>query len=412
MNNFNLMMSNVEFPESVDWRDYHSYVANVFWHQKIGKVSKVSVMPYSKNDKLLYICLVTINEWFDSECAYNFIKRLQDPSRETRLVYSDDNWWVVELNNEISYQDIYTVNFKEAEYDFPENDLVNEVLHYVSDDDEFDDDEFDDDEFDDDEFDDDDLPTLERGEGNYWCASCGERQGGMYSSCYNVNCEWYKKSISDIAFGDKKDISSEKSVIYDDLPPILSRSDGNYWCSLCLQGTGGMYSSCNNVNCEWYKKIILDIGFDDDDKEDMSSKKSVRYDDLPPTFIPPESWLHDDIDDEKYDDDAPPSVIPPVSWLYDDIEFEDDEQEEWVKIVNEHQQLPNTMKYVCEFCGEAKRRTFSICGNCETYGNGIEDPYEKNDDPYEDIYDESFNYQKPKNMKNVTLRKHQKAYMW
>jgi hypothetical protein len=320
MNNFNLMMSNVEFPESVDWREYHSYVANVFWRQNIGKVSKVSVMPYSKNEKLLYLCLVTINEWFDSECAYNFIKKLTDPSREARLVYSDDNWWVVELNNEITYQDIYTVNFKQAECEFVENNDVNEVLHYVSDDDECD-------------FDDILPPTLERSEGNYWCSLCGQKQGGMYSSCNNVNCEWFKKNILDIAFGDKKD---------------------------------------------------------------MSSKKSVRYDDLPPTIIPPESWLEDDIDDEN--DDVPPSVMPPESWLQDDIEFEDDEKEEWVTISNENiPKVTNTSKYICGFCGESKRRQFSICSSCEIYGNGIDDPY-----------DDSFNY--PKHMKNVTLRKHQRAF--
>ncbi len=298
----NLMMPNMEFPESVDWREYHSYVANIFWRQKIGKVSKVSVMPYSKNEKLLYLCLVTINEWFDSECAYNFIKRLQDPSRETRLIYSDDNWCVVELNNEMSYQDIYTVNFKEAKYEFVENDVVNDVLHYVSDDDEFD------------EFDDDD----------------------------------------------------------DNLPPTLERSEGNYWCSLCGQCQGGMYSSCNNMNCEWYKKSILDIAFGD-------NKKSVIYDDLPPTIIPPESWLQDDIDDNKYND-VPPSVMPPSSWLNSDIGFLEDEQEEWVKIssiVNENiPELLYTRKYMCGFCGESKRRMNSICTSCEIYGSSIVDVYE------------------------------------
>ena len=301
--NFNLMMSNVEFPESVDWREYHSYVANVFWRQKIGKVSKVSVMPYSKNENLLYLCLVTINEWFDSECAYNFIKKLKDPSREARLVHSDDNWWVVELNNEMSYQDIYTVNFKEAECEFVEND----VLHYVSDDDEYD---------------------------------------------------------------------------FDDiLPPTLERSEGNYYCSLCGQSQGGMYSSCDNVNCEWYKKNILDIGFGD--KKDISSKKSVRYDDLPPTIIPPESWLKDDI---EFDDDY-------------------DEQEEWVTISSENIPKLINKNYICGFCGESKERQFSICRNCETHDNGIDDPF---DDIIDDNYEDSFNYSK--HNKNVTLRKHQRAF--
>ena len=338
MNNCDLMMSKVEFPESVDWREYHSYVANVFWRQKIGKVSKVSVMPYSKNEKLWYVCLVRIKEWFDSECAYNFIKRLKDASRETRLVYSEDNWWVVECNNEMSYKEIYTVNFKEAEYEFEEND----VLHYVSDDDEL-------------------------------------------SEDYD--------ELSD-----------------DELPPSLERG-GNYWCSLCGEGPGGMYSICNNENCEWYKKSILDIAFGDKKASVMSSKKSVSYDDVPPTIIPAESWLNDLINDdlislEDYDkyDDVAPSVIPPASWL-NGLDFEDDEQEEWVKIssiVNENiPEFEDTKKYICGFCGESRRGVFSICWNmsCERYSKSIVD-----------IYEESFNYKKE--MENVTLRKHQKAYMW
>jgi hypothetical protein len=162
------------------------------------------------------------------------------------------------------------------------------------------------------------------------------------------------------------------------------------------------------VNCELYNKSISDIAFGD--KKDMSLKKSVSYDDVPPTIIPQESWLKDLINDdlislEDYDkyDDVGPSVIPPESWL-NGLDFEDDEQEEWVKIssiVNENiPEFEDTKKYICGFCGETTRGVFSICWNmsCERYSKCIDD-----------IYEESFNYQKE--MKNVTLRKHQKAYM-
>ena len=52
---------------------------------------------------------------------------------------------------------------------------------------------------------------------------------------------------------------------------------------------------------------------------------------------------------------------------------------------------------ICGICGESKRSIFSICWNssCERYNKSIDE-----------IYEESFNL----DLKNVTLRNHQRAF--
>lgn len=74
------------------------YIANVFWRQHIAKVSSITLIPYLKNSEIYSIAYIYIDEWCDSEAAYNFIQRLKDPSKEARLVHYDDVWWPVEIN--------------------------------------------------------------------------------------------------------------------------------------------------------------------------------------------------------------------------------------------------------------------------------------------------------------------------
>jgi hypothetical protein len=408
----NLIMRNVEFPENVDGRWYHSYVSNVFWFQKVGKVSEVSLIPYVKHDVIAYVCLVKIKEWFDSECAYNFVKRLNDPSREVRLIYSDDDWWSVELNdNLMSSPEVYTVKFEEYESVFDDIELNADIemsdvpilIPMVSPS----------------EMDIVSTPTLVRSDGDYQCRLCQEGQGGMYTTCKNDNCEWYKKSLLDISIkgynmiediiddivDNVVDVDVDVDIDEDDCPPPSLERGGNYWCALCGQGKGGMQSTCDNVNCEWYNKSFLEIAFGDKAK---SSKKAVSYADEPPTIIPVEMWN---------EVDAPPTIIPPESWLNCGIEL-DDIQDEWVKIstetdVNVSDDVPPNIlppkswltsipdfpdtNSICGFCGESKRSVFSICWNssCERHGKSIDD-----------IYEEKFNL----DLKNVTLRNHQRAF--
>lgn len=90
------------------------YIAKTFWNQNVAKVSKVTLIPYIKNSKKYSIAYININEWFDSEAAYNFIQRLNDSTKEARLVYMDDNWWPVEINTHNNGNinvGIFTVNF-------------------------------------------------------------------------------------------------------------------------------------------------------------------------------------------------------------------------------------------------------------------------------------------------------------
>lgn len=77
------------------------YIANTFWDQSIARVSRVTLLPYLKeNDQVCCTVYIEIGEWFDSETAYNFIKRLNDPMKETRMIHTEgeEKWWSVEIN--------------------------------------------------------------------------------------------------------------------------------------------------------------------------------------------------------------------------------------------------------------------------------------------------------------------------
>jgi len=74
------------------------YIANVFWRQHIAKVGSITLIPYLKNGEICSIAYIAIDEWCDSEAAYNFIQRLKDSSREVRIVHQDDDWWPVQIN--------------------------------------------------------------------------------------------------------------------------------------------------------------------------------------------------------------------------------------------------------------------------------------------------------------------------
>jgi hypothetical protein len=90
------------------------YIANVFWRQHIAKVSSITLIPYLKNCEICSIAYINIDQWCDSEAAYNFIQRLKDPSRETRIVHNDDDWWPVQINthnNGEIYVGAYTLAF-------------------------------------------------------------------------------------------------------------------------------------------------------------------------------------------------------------------------------------------------------------------------------------------------------------
>jgi len=77
------------------------YIASVFSKNKLAEVSKVYIQPY-KNNKMYNRAYILLDYWYESEAAYSFIKRLCNSTTETRLVYKDDDWWSVSINNDFT----------------------------------------------------------------------------------------------------------------------------------------------------------------------------------------------------------------------------------------------------------------------------------------------------------------------
>jgi hypothetical protein len=60
------------------------------------KSRKICVMPDFKRNQLCYSAYIEVAEWCDREAAYNLIKKIKKPDVEARIIYEDDNWWVIE----------------------------------------------------------------------------------------------------------------------------------------------------------------------------------------------------------------------------------------------------------------------------------------------------------------------------
>jgi len=81
------------------------FIADIFNRNGIAQVSRVYIEPHNTIQNSCYNCIdnydcayIAIKSWHDTEAAYNFIERLRSPSHEARLVYSNDDWWVVDIN--------------------------------------------------------------------------------------------------------------------------------------------------------------------------------------------------------------------------------------------------------------------------------------------------------------------------
>jgi len=121
------------------------YIANVFWRQHIARVSSITLMPYLKNDEIYNLAYINIDQWCDSEAAYNFIQRLKDSSREVRIVHQDDDWWPVQINTHnngaicvgaytLAFPSSYFERDEQAEQDdatVPFTEVDDEVLDFV-----------------------------------------------------------------------------------------------------------------------------------------------------------------------------------------------------------------------------------------------------------------------------------------
>jgi len=90
------------------------YIAKVLWNQRIAQVSNITLVPFNNSYQKAYI---NISKWCDTEVAYNFIQRLKNMNKETRLVHSnDENWWLVKINPAVqlvtSFPATYFKNYK------------------------------------------------------------------------------------------------------------------------------------------------------------------------------------------------------------------------------------------------------------------------------------------------------------
>ena len=232
-----LMIPCVEFPSYVAYEDQPHYVANTFLKQNIAKINDITLIPYWRNGVVVYVGFITILEWFDTENSYNFIQKLKNPSKETRMVYDDDDWWVIQLNtgDECNFAvENYTVYFSYPT-DFELEDVEDveevEVEEVVI-----------------------PMPVLEREPGIWSCAVCHTGESGPFSLCYNIDCSEFTKTLNDFpvtdqAFipmdllEDEDDDIDEYSIKVDRLedkkPPLLVRK------SEIAQPSNGFFSEKN-----------------------------------------------------------------------------------------------------------------------------------------------------------------------
>ena len=355
-----LMIPCVEFPVDVTYEDQPRYVANTFLKQNLAKISDVTLIPYWRNGVVVYVGFITILEWFDTENSYNFIQKLNNPSKETRMVYDDDDWWVIQLNtgDECNFAvENYTVYFSYPT-DFELEDIEDiedveveeveevEVEVVIP------------------------MPVLQRERGIWSCAVCHTGESGPFSLCYNIDCSEFTKTLNDFPVINEFPVTDQEFIPMDlleddddtDELPVLERSHGQWTCSKCKEYTGSMYSSCKNENCDWFKMGLLEI------VTNFNQEKTVCFDDVPPNVIPPMSWLNDD--EMDLDSDWDIMDIPA-------LEFEEN--------------------YECGYCCEPKRNMFSVCWNvmCERYGKNLNEVYP------DKINFDNFNF----DTRNVTFRK-------
>jgi len=79
-------------------------IALMLEYLQLCKVKKLCVFPDFKRGQLCYTAFIEVSEWIDSESAYNMVKRIRNPSKEARIIHSDDEWWAVEETVEADLQ--------------------------------------------------------------------------------------------------------------------------------------------------------------------------------------------------------------------------------------------------------------------------------------------------------------------
>jgi hypothetical protein len=75
------------------------YIANVLWKQGLAQVSRITMLPYLEHESntMCFTAYADIQQWADTEAAFNFIKRLEH-TFVARIVHNDDDSWHVRSN--------------------------------------------------------------------------------------------------------------------------------------------------------------------------------------------------------------------------------------------------------------------------------------------------------------------------
>lgn len=97
------------------------FIADTFHKNGIAKVSKIYIEPYIEHNKYTITekynrAYINIKYWYNTKSATNFIDRLMNPNREVRLIYDDENWWPIHINNypeKITYKNNVLTIFNE-----------------------------------------------------------------------------------------------------------------------------------------------------------------------------------------------------------------------------------------------------------------------------------------------------------
>jgi len=76
-----------------------NYIIDALYCNNIATVSKITLLPFTKNNEIFNRAYIEIFEWHETEDAYNFIYSLRNNNKHSvRLMHSDDKWWSFKIN--------------------------------------------------------------------------------------------------------------------------------------------------------------------------------------------------------------------------------------------------------------------------------------------------------------------------
>ena len=87
------------------------FVSNLF---RLLGIATVSYIHLQQIDNLTNEATVYMNHWYHNQCVENLQEKINDPSRQARLIYDDPNYWILynratlfnessSLHNKVSY---------------------------------------------------------------------------------------------------------------------------------------------------------------------------------------------------------------------------------------------------------------------------------------------------------------------